>query len=930
MRYRGRLPPTDAFNLSVGLSGGGRAPHTLEHFAAEPRKVSMTSRNAALAILLAYAWGAVFAAAPLPSGWRLEGDALVWTSDTPLRMGGARYEIRTRGRLLGYAMQRGDTLRLRVPPGAPLDELSVWSGGRRLDGVAAQRHIREQSVAPDVEPGISAWTFDPAVRGPYETRRLKYELPGLVLPDYPAPIEVLAEVTTPLGRAGPMPLVLLLHGRHSTCYRSGADGELSGDWPCPSGWRPVPSLAGYRYITDVLASQGYLAVSIAANGVNGQDGLVEDGGSSARSALVRHHLAQWAEWSGHGGDPWGGRFRGRVDLDDVVLVGHSRGGEGVERATLDSHGDDPWRVRGLVLIGPTAFGRQVAPGVHTAVILPFCDGDVSDLQGQQYVDVGRDLSQDRALRASIMAMGTNHNYYNTEWTPGLARAPSWDDWFDARDPQCGEQRDRRLGPAEQQAVGLAYTAALVNLALAEDVRSLPLLDGSRVKPPSIGRASAFVHAIGGNKRVVYAAGRGTQVIARALSARECRGYYVAGPFDIRTGCTPDLYFELIPHWSPMAFVETAPAPRALEVAWSGAGGSVRIPVAPARNGGDALDFRIVGEPGAGEVDIDVRVRDSSGAWTTLGSRPMTLRSYHGPAPLGKAVARQLRMPLRGLDAGRMTEIELIPRTPTGKFWLLDISTKESSLAPMRASELPRVSVGRFRVPEGDSGETAIEIPLSIEGEVATRARLWVQLTNFASFDDPVEGFPLVLEPGATTASIPFTYRGDSVYDPFTQVTQVTLLARRNAVTGVFAGTVEVVEDDPAPRLSIDVAQVTATEGASLTWTFRLSEPLANWAYWPVQIVAAGARFAELDTDDVEPAFLEQFGIGPPRPAVPLSELGLSLGLEFEPGVTARSVAIPVRADGTAEPLEGVSLRVDGFGDPVVPQPIGATGIVPAG
>jgi hypothetical protein len=75
----------------------------------------MTSRNAALAILLAYAWGAVFAAAPLPSGWRLEGDALVWTSDTPLRMGGARYEIRTRGRLLGYAMQRGDTLRLRVP-----------------------------------------------------------------------------------------------------------------------------------------------------------------------------------------------------------------------------------------------------------------------------------------------------------------------------------------------------------------------------------------------------------------------------------------------------------------------------------------------------------------------------------------------------------------------------------------------------------------------------------------------------------------------------------------------------------------------------------------------------------------------------------------------------------------------------------------------
>ena len=184
--------------------------------------------------------------------------------------------------------------------------------------------------------------------------------------------------------------------------------------------------------------------------------------------------------------------------------------------------------------------------MHTTVILPFCDGDVSDLQGQQYVDVGRDLTRDRALRSSVMAMGTNHNYYNTEWTPGLSKSPAWDDWFSARDPQCGENRSRRLKPAEQQAVGLAYTAALVDLAVADDTRSLPLLDGTRVKPRSIGRASAFVHAIGGNKRVLYAAGRGTRVGTTALTARECRGYYVAGPFDVRTGCTPELFLRADP------------------------------------------------------------------------------------------------------------------------------------------------------------------------------------------------------------------------------------------------------------------------------------------------------------------------------------------------------------------------------------------------
>ncbi len=93
------------------------------------------------------------------------------------------------------------------------------------------------------------------------------------------------------------------------------------------------------------------------------------------------------------------------------------------------------------------------------------------------------------------------------------------------------------------------------------------------------------------------------------------------------------------------------------------------------------------------------------AWTALGSRPMTLRSYHGQAPLGKVVARQLRAPLRGLDVSRIAEVELIPRTPRGRFWLLDVSTQGGGLAAMRAAALPKVSVGRIVVPEGRGGDT---------------------------------------------------------------------------------------------------------------------------------------------------------------------------------------------------------------------------------
>ena len=707
------------------------------------------------------------------------------------------------------------------------------------------------------------------------------------------------------------------HSGTATCT-GGADYTVTAD--------PAAPTTGATY----NAANCTGTVSIAANGINGQDGMFLDGGAFARSRLVRHHLAQWAEWSSHGGDPWGGRFRGRVDLGKVVLVGHSRGGEGVERAAIDTWPEDPWRVQGLVLIGPTAFGRQVAAGIHTAVILPFCDGDVSDLQGQQYVDVGRDLTHDRALRASVMAMGTNHNYYNTEWTPGLSKSPAWDDWFDPGDAQCGETRGRRLSPVEQQAVGLAYTAALVDLAVGGDARSLSLLDGTRAKPRSIGRANAFVHAIGGNKRLVYAAGRGDAVQTNGLEAAACRGYYSAGPFDLRPGCTPDHYFELTPHWSPMAFAETAPAPRALKVEWERAGGWLRIPIEPGAGGADVLDFRVAGDPGAPPVELGLRVRTVDGRWVALDTGPLVVRSYHGPSPLGKVVARQLRASLRsaGIALRDVTAVELRPLAPRGRFWLLDISAREPRLAASDAIHLPRVSVGDLVVPEGDAGDVTVDVPIIIDGPVRQRARLWVQFTDYADFEQPTRGVPLVLEPGASTASVPFTFAADDVYNPYARIVQVTLLARRNAVTGDYDGSVRVADDEPPPSLTVDAARVTAAEGGTLAWTFRLSAPLADSAFWSIQIMPSDGRFAALDSDDVPAWYLEQFGIVPPVPAVPLSELGLFLGIEFAPGATEATVAIPVAADALTEPTEGVVLLLDGFGDPVVPAPIELTGEVP--
>ena len=115
----------------------------------------------------------------------------------------------------------------------------------------------------------------------------------------------------------------------------------------------------------------------------------------------------------------------QVDLSRVVLVGHSRGGEGVNRASIQIPLSAPYRIVGQVLIAPTDFASQTAPYVPTVTLLPFCDGDVSDLQGQKFTDFARDLaSDDTSLKSSVLVMGANHNFFNTEWTPGIAAAPA--------------------------------------------------------------------------------------------------------------------------------------------------------------------------------------------------------------------------------------------------------------------------------------------------------------------------------------------------------------------------------------------------------------------------------------------------------------------------------------------------------------------------
>ena len=126
-----------------------------------------------------------------------------------------------------------------------------------------------------------------------------------------------------------------------------------------------------------------------------------DAGAQARAELILDHLDLWKKWSTIGGGPFGTSFVGRSTCSNVGLMGHSRGGEGVARAAvLNADRGGQYGIRAVLPLAPTDFARATVPGVAMSVVLPYCDGDVSDLQGQKFYDDTR-YSVGRRHRAAV-------------------------------------------------------------------------------------------------------------------------------------------------------------------------------------------------------------------------------------------------------------------------------------------------------------------------------------------------------------------------------------------------------------------------------------------------------------------------------------------------------------------------------------------------
>ncbi len=306
-------------------------------------------------------------------------------------------------------------------------------------------------LSVSAEAAVSIQAPDSTSRGPHPVASGEYRFPAAidadVLPDRPT--EIWAKVFWPRDADLNAPLIVMLHGNHSTCGfgtrpRHDNNDEYTDTGKCPEGYVVVPNHEGYNYLAENLASWGYWVVSINTNrGINGAMGTNDDPALiAARGRMVLKHLYLLYQWSNVGGAPESlglGKqgLVGKIDFTRVGLFGHSRGGQGVRAAYnfyLDQNSSWQQKIPGLRIKGIYEIGATDIPmgdpdtweknpvfidanGTAWNQLLPMCDADVTDAQGRlPFERMLVNHSESSTIPKSLYEVwGANHNFFNTEW-----------------------------------------------------------------------------------------------------------------------------------------------------------------------------------------------------------------------------------------------------------------------------------------------------------------------------------------------------------------------------------------------------------------------------------------------------------------------------------------------------------------------------------
>ncbi|MCS5717836.1 hypothetical protein N1027_06770 [Herbiconiux sp. CPCC 205763] len=666
---------------------------------------------------------------------------------------------------------------------------------------------------------------DPATHGQFSVERLDYDLGDEAedIRGFGRKGEMRAAVFMPVGAAGERPVVAFLHGRHTSC----SGGTRNPDsWPCNDDQVDVASYLGYNASAEALASQGYAVVSISANAINALDGtLSDDNGAVARGQLVLDHLAllQQAD-DGTAPAPVSAALKGRLDLQHVGLMGHSRGGDGVVRAALlNAELPHPFGIEAVLPLAPTDFGRMTLPDVPMAVVLPYCDGDVSNQQGQHFFDDSRDAYGDDVLRSSLLVMGADHNFFNTSWTPSKYPYSSSDDWA-AQDrtqtnPICGYgTAPTRLTDDEQYAVGTAYIAGFFRLTMGAENQFLPMFDGSDAKPASVGRADIRVSAsLPASLRLdvndfdkpdttVRVLGAGTYATCESQANRPVPG--VLAPC-----ATTALTTSQMPDYTAASFAQSVPATTALHFTYTtpasdtAGAGELRVPTTKgAKDFSDyeKLSFRVSpDETVVDGTDLTVSLADGKGGLVSVDAAAYgdALSVLPGTvSPLRKLLLQQIEIPLSafaGVDLADVQEVRFTAPRAAGGVLLSDLSAlKAPAVGTAKISTRPFLSIPDVNVDEGD-GISTVDVPVVLSRAQDVPTTAWFSAVGTANGKVDLAMKKLTFEPGQVCIAVPVPMNGDTTTStaPTAKFKMTIANTQEGSTIGDSYGYLQVREDD---------------------------------------------------------------------------------------------------------------------------------------
>lgn len=240
------------------------------------------------------------------------------------------------------------------------------------------------------------------------------------------------------------------------------------------------------------------------------------------------------------------------------------------------------------------------------------------------------------------------------------------------------------------------------------------------------------------------------------------------------------------------------------------------------------------------------------------------------APIGGSGAAMTSPPGRYLQY----RLELATSDPASGPIVNSVTAEAAGPAP------PVISIGNATVTEAPAASASFTVSLSWPSSLTVSAIYTTAGgTATSGLDFTASTGPVTFAPGATSQTVAIAVLDDAL-DEDDETFTVTLSAPVNGSIGTATGTGTIIDDDPAPSLSI--AGVTVAEGNSGTVD----------AVFPVTLSAASGR-------TVTVAFATADGTA----TAGADYIAASGTLTFAPGVTVQTVTVGVIGDLVIEPTE---------------------------